>query len=188
MENNSSSSKKTKIPTLTILSVLAIIPAASAYVTSVFAQNATQSEEDVGEQTLHIVKDATNSYTISSGASFVGLFDTTYSIVGDVSSMDASKGLILSTITEDFGNSPTIGYVNNTMNNTISSSASQTNLNQPSLPNPFATKDAIDEKIRSEITTSIDNAVKSGSTQGEIKCTFGSSLDDFKCSFHGLSG
>jgi hypothetical protein len=187
MENHSSSSKKTKIPTLTLLSVsllLAIIPAASAYMPSVFAQNATQSEENVGEQTLHIVKDATNSYTISSGASFVGSFDTTYSIVGDVRSMDASKGLILSTITEDFGNSPTIGYVNNT----ISSSASQANLNQPSLPSPFATKDAIDEKIRSEITTSIDNAVKSDSAQSEIKCIFGSSLDDFKCSSHGLSG
>ena len=158
MENHSSSSKKTKIPTLTILSVsllLAIITMASAYVPSVFAQNATQSEENVGEQTLHIVKDATNSYTISSGASFVGSFDTTYSIVGDVRSMDASKGLILSTIT---------------------------------LPSPFATKDAIDEKIRSDITTSIDNAVKSDSTQGEIKCLFGSSLDDFKCSFHGLTG
>src|ERR687897_329675 len=163
------------------LQILAIvISIASAYVPSVFAQNATQSEENVGEQTLHIVKDATNSYTISS----VGSFDTTYSIVGDVRSMDASKGLILSTITEDFGNSPTIGYVNNT----ISSSASQANLNQPSLPSPFATKDAIDEKIRSEITTSIDNAVKSDSAQGEIKCIFGSGLDDFKCSSHGLSG
>ena len=167
------------------LQILAIvISIASAYVPSVFAQNATQSEENVGEQTLHIVKDATNSYTISSGASFVGSFDTTYSIVGDVRGMDASKGLILSTITEDFGNSPTIGYVNNT----ISSSASQANLNQPSLPSPFATKDAIDEKIRSEITTSIDNAVKSDSAQREIKCIFGSSLDDFKCSSHGLSG
>ena len=54
------------------------------------------------------------SYIISSGASFIGAFDITYSITGSVSSMGASKDLIISTITEDFGNSPTIGYVNNT--------------------------------------------------------------------------
>lgn len=186
MEKRSLSSKKTKIPTLTMMSVsllLAIIPAASIYIPSVFAQNTTQSEENIGEQTLHIIKDATNSYTISSGASFVGSFDTTYSIVGDVGSMDKSKDLILSTITEDFGNSPTIGYVNNT----ISSSVSGATQNQPAFPNPFATKDVIDEKIRSEITTSIDSVVKTDSVQGEIKCIFGSSLDDFKCSFHRFS-
>jgi hypothetical protein len=62
--------------------------------------------------------------TISSGASFVGSFDTTYSIVGGIGSMAAYKDLIISTITEDFDNSPTVGYVNNTS----SSSASQANL------------------------------------------------------------
>jgi hypothetical protein len=173
--------------TLILLSfLLAIIPEASPYITSVFAQNTTQSQENnVGEQTLHIIKDTTNSYTISSGASFVGSFDTTYSIVGDAKSMEASKDLIISTITEDFGNSPTIGYVNIT---NTSASAPQVNLNQPSLPNPFATKADIDEKIGSEITTSIDNAAKSGRVEGEIKCIFGSSLDDFKCGFHPISG
>jgi hypothetical protein len=180
--------KTTGIPILTLILLsflLAIIPEASLYITSVFAQNITQSQENNGgEQILHIIKDATNSYTISSGASFVGSFDTTYSIVGDARSMEASKDLITSTVTEDFGNSPTVGYVNNT--NT--SSASQVNLNQPSLPNPFATKADIDEKISSEITTSIDNAAKSDLIEGEIKCIFGSSLDDFKCSFHPLSG
>ncbi|MDQ3840892.1 MAG: hypothetical protein M3297_16690, partial [Thermoproteota archaeon] len=182
-------SKTIGIPTLTLISIsflLAIIPGASPYITSVFAQNITESQENNGkEQTLHIIKDATNSYTISSDASFVGSFDTTYSIVGDPRFMEASKDLIISTVTEDFGNSPTIGYVNNT--NT--SSASQVNLNQqPSLPNPFATKADIDKKIWSEITTSIDNAAKSDSAEGEIKCIFGSSLDDFKCGFHRLSG
>jgi hypothetical protein len=171
------------MPSLIVLSVslfLAMIPAASLYIMSAFAQNLTQGEENSGEQTLHIIKDATNSYTISSGASFIGSFDTTYSIIGNASSMEASKDLIISTITEDFGNSPIAGYVNNNS----SSSASQANLDQPSLPNPFATKDAIDKKIRSEITTSIDNAAKSDHVEGEIKCIFGASLDDFKCSLH----
>jgi hypothetical protein len=89
--------------------------------------------------------------------------------------------LIISTITEDFGTSSTIGYVNNT-----NASGYQANPIQLTVPNPFAAKEDIDEKIRNEITTSIGNAVKSKFTEGEIKCIFGSSLDSFKCRFHGL--
>ena len=100
----------------------------SPYTTPAFAQNVTQDEE---ETTLHIIKDATNSYTISSSASFIGAFDTTYSITGSIGSMEASEDLIISTITEDFGSSPTIGYVNNT------NFPPQADLNQPGLPNPF---------------------------------------------------
>jgi hypothetical protein len=54
--------------------------------------------------------------------------------------------------------------------------------------NPFATKADIDKKIRNELTASIDNAAKSDGAEGQIKCIFGSSLDDFKCSFHRLTG
>lgn len=173
-----------KISSITVILtslLLAVFLEASLSISSVIAQNTTESEEDTRKQTLHIIKDATNSYAISSGSSFIGAFDTTYSILGNVSSMKADKDLIISTIIEDFGKSPTIGYVNNTG---TSPTASQTNLTQPLLPNPFATKNAIGEKIRSEITTSIGNVAKSGSVEGEIKCIFGSSLDDFNCSFH----
>lgn len=183
MGNYSLLSKIMKISSITVILtslLLAVLLEASLSISSVIAQNTTESEEDTRKQTLHIIKDATNSYTISSGSSFIGAFDTTYSIIGNVSSMEAAKDLLISTIIEDFGKSPTIGYVNNTG---TSPSASQTNLTQPLLPNPFATKNAIDEKIRSEITTSIVVA-KSGPVEGEIKCIFGSSLDDFNCSFH----
>ena len=180
MENCSSLPMTLKISALTVISIsfLLTLIATSSQITPAFAQNITQSEET----TLHITKDATNSYTISSGASFIGAFDTTYSITGSVRSMEASKDLLISTITEDFGNSPTIGYVNNT------SSSSQADLDQPGLPNPFATKADIDEKIRNEITTSLDNAADSNSPIGEIKCIFGSGLNDFKCRFHIVSG
>ncbi len=156
------------------------------YLAPVVAQNTTQSEEsiDVEATSIHITKDATTSYTISSGASFMGAFDTTYSIIGHPNSIDKSKDLIISTITEDFGRSSTIGYVNNTASSP--STASQTNLSQPALPNPFASEAAIDEKLRNEISNAISNAVKSKNVEGEIKCIFGSSLDDFRCSFHGL--
>jgi hypothetical protein len=182
MENQSS------ILTITIISVLLLVflSPTALQMTSVFGQNNITSSEEIGAggtggQTLHITKDASNSYTISSGASFVGSFDTTYSVVGGVSPMAASKDLIISIITEDFGTSSTIGYVNNT-----NASGSQANPTQLTLPNPFATKEDIDEKIRNEITTSIGNAVKSNFTEGEVKCIFGFSLDDFKCRFQGL--
>jgi hypothetical protein len=184
MGNHSLQSKVMKISSITAILtslLLAVLLEASLSISSVIAQNTTESEEDTRNQTLHIIKDATNSYTVSSGSSFIGAFDTTYSIIGNVSSMEAAKDLIISTIIEDFGNSPTIGYVNNTG---TSPSASHTNLIRPLLPNPFATKNAIDEKIRSEITTSIGDVAKSGPVEGEIKCIFGTSLDDFNCSFH----
>ena len=180
---------QSSILTITIISVsLLIVLSTTALLrmTSVFGQNNITSLEEkgaggTGGQTLHITKDATNSYIISSGASFVGSFDTTYSVVGGVSQMSAFRDLIISTITEDFGTSSTIGYVNST-----SASGSQANPIQLTVPNPFATKEDINEKIRNEITTSIGNAVKSKVTEGEIRCIFGSSLDDFKCRFHGL--
>jgi hypothetical protein len=71
------------------------------------------------------------------------------------------------------------------VNDTSTSSHYQVIPNERNLPYPFATKGAIDEKIRSEIATSIENAVKSDIAQGEIECVFGSSLNDCRCSFHG---
>jgi hypothetical protein len=177
MENRSSLSM-IKLIGIIVSLILGLI-AVSPHITPAFAQNITQSEET----TLHITKDATNSYTLSSGASFIGAFDTTYSVTGSISSMDKFKDLIISTITEDFGNSPTIGYVNITSSPPVS----QANQNLLGLPNPFATKATIDEKIKNEITASIDNAAKSDSVEGEIKCIFGPSLDDFNCGFHRLS-
>lgn len=176
---------------LTIISVslsLTINQVASVYIPLVAAQNISSTEQEGqggGKQTLHITKDATNSYTIFSGASFIGSFDTTYSIVGGVSSINTSKDLIIYTIIEDFGSSPTIGYINATSS---ISSGFQTNPNQPTLPNPFANEEAINEKIRKEISTAIDSAAQSNFANGEIKCTFGTSLDEFKCDFHGLVG
>jgi hypothetical protein len=94
--------------------------------------------------------------------------------------MNVSEDLIITTITKDFDSSPEAGYVNNA--NSVSDY--QIIPNRRNLPNPFATRDVIDENIRSEIASSIKNAEKSGIVPGEIECIFGSSLDDFKCSFH----
>jgi hypothetical protein len=164
---------------------LAISLTAFQYMSSVLGQINTLTEKEEasqsGNQTLHITKVATNSYTIASGASFIGSFNTTYHVVGGVESMDVSEDLIISTITQDFDALPAAGYVNDTS----TSSRYQVIPNERNLPNPFATKGAIVEKIRSEIATSIENAAKSDIAHGEIECIFGSSLNDFRCSFHG---
>ena len=135
-----------------------------------------QQQEGGRETTLHITKDATNTYTIRSAASFTGTFDTTYLIQGSVGSMNVSKNLIISTIITDFDNSPTIGYIK-----AMTKQASATS--GTSIVNPFANKETINKKIKDEIDTSIQNAVKSNIADGEIKCIFGMEVNDFKCSF-----
>ena len=183
--------KKPRMPVKNIISnftylllLLVISLTTLQYMTPVLSQNNTLTEKEdtsqSGNQSLQIIKVAKNSYTITFDATFIGSFNTTYQIVGDVGSMNESKDLIITTITKDFDSSPEAGYVNNTG----SVSDNQLYPNKRNLSNPFATKDVIDEKIKSEIAASIENAEKSGIVHGEIECIFGSSLDDFKCSFH----
>jgi len=183
-KNKTSRITKILIPTtMSILLALPLpaIPLLSTIPVSAQETKATSPEQGDEGKTLHVTKNATNSYRISSRGSFVNSFDTTYVILGSVASISASKDLIVYTIIKDYDNSPTIGYVNDTT--PIASSIG--GLNQPTLPNPFASKEKINEKIKSEINTSIDNAAtKSPFQDGEIKCRFGMSFDDFKCSFH----
>lgn len=154
------------------------------FITPVLSQTKTLTEkEDASQlrnQPLQIIKIAKSSYTITPDASFIGSFNTTYQIVGDAGSMNVSKDLIITTITKDFGSSSVAGYVNNMSR----VSDYQINSSKPNLSNPFATKGVIEEKIRSEIAASIENAEKAGNVHGEIECIFGSSLYDFKCNFH----
>ena len=137
---------------------------------------------------VYIAKDATNSYTISSGSSSIGTFDTSYTILGNVSSIKKTSDLVISTITKDYDSSPTIGYVKvvaqtNAKGETSSSSSSP----QPStLANPFADKATINQKISTEIQKAIASSMKSTFANVEIKCDFGMELSDWKCSNHGL--
>jgi DNA-binding beta-propeller fold protein YncE len=145
----------------------------------------TTPPETVGQQeqqTIHITKDGTNSYIISGGSSSVGSFDTTYRIAGERSAIRSAEDLIITTITEDFSSSPTIGYVIAT-NMTTSSGA--TNATTATLPNPFATPQQITERISSELRKVIAEG-ESGTTEGqnvEIKCDFRMSLEDMRCHY-----
>jgi hypothetical protein len=129
------------------------------------------------QSTIHIIKDTTNSYVLSGGSSSVGSFDTTYRVVGERSAIRSAENLIISTITDDFSSSPTIGYV--MVGNTTTASAGAT------LPNPFATPEQITERITNELRRVISEA-ENNTVEGqdvEIKCGFGMTLQDMQCHY-----
>jgi hypothetical protein len=128
------------------------------------------------EQRIHITKDGTNSYVLSGGSSRVGSFDTTYIVVGERSTIRSAENLIISTITEDFRNSPTIGYVR-------AGGGGGATGTEATLPSPFASHEQITERITTELRRAITEA-ESNTPQGqhvEIKCDFGMSLEEMRC-------
>jgi len=129
------------------------------------------------QSTIHIIKDTTNSYVLSGGSSSVGSFDTTYRVAGERSAIRSAENLIITTITDDFSSSPTIGYV--MVGNTTTASAGAT------LPNPFATPEQITERITNELRRVISEA-ENNTVEGqdvEIKCGFGMTLQDMQCHY-----
>ena len=129
------------------------------------------------QSTIHIIKDTTNSYVLSGGSSSVGSFDTTYRVAGERSAIRSAENLIITTITDDFSSSPTIGYV--MADNTTTASAGAT------LPNPFATPEQITERITNELRRVISEA-ENNTVEGqdvEIKCGFGMTLQDMQCHY-----
>jgi hypothetical protein len=100
-------------------------------------------------------------------------------MAGEISSIDASRDLITSTMVSDFDKNPNIGYVVN------SSSSSPLNISsQQGLPNPFVNKDTINQKITVEAQDAIAAAAAANHAgkDVEIKCSFGMILDNYKCS------
>ena len=129
------------------------------------------------QSTIHIIKDTTNSYVLSGGSSSVGSFDTTYRVAGERSAIRSAENLIITTVTDDFSSSPTIGYV--MVGNATTASAGAT------LPNPFATPEQITERITNELRRIISEA-ENNTVEGqdvEIKCGFGMTLQDMQCHY-----
>lgn len=144
-------------------------------------ETTTLPETTVQQQTIHITKHGTNSYVISGSSSSVGSFDTSYRVVGERSAIRASEDLIISTITDDFSSSPTIGYV---MAANMTTTGGATDAGATTLPNPFATPEQITERITSElrrVITEAENNTQQQGQQSEIKCDFGMTLDDMRC-------
>ena len=151
-----------------IAAITAIVIAATAITTTLPAA-AQQS-------TIHIIKHGSNSYTISGGSSSVGSFDTTYRVAGERSAIRSAENLIISTITDDFRTSPTIGYIR-------AGGTSTTTATDATLPSPFASHEQITERITTELRRVISEA-ESNTSQGqhvEIRCNFGMTVDEMRC-------
>jgi hypothetical protein len=171
--------------TIARIYVMALIAAAIVIATTTTTITTMPTPAAAQQQPpIYIIKDGTNSYTISGSSSSVGSFDTTYRIAGERSSIRSAENLIISTITDDFRTSPTIGYVMIGNTTTTASTGSATT----ALPNPFATPEQITERITNEIKRVITEA-EGGTSQGqhvEIKCDFGMSLEDMRCHYSPL--
>lgn len=154
-----------RIYVITLLTAIVIV--ATAAITTMPTPSA-----EAQQHTVHIIKDATNSYTLSGSSSHVGSFDTTYRIAGETSAIRSAENLIISTITHDFRNSPTIGYIRATGGGLGATGTEATH------PNPFATTQQITERITSELRSTITQAE---GQHVEIKCDFGMSLEDMRC-------
>jgi S-formylglutathione hydrolase FrmB len=159
-----------RIYVITLLTAIVIV--ATAAITTMPTPSA-----EAQQHTVHIIKDATNSYTLSGSSSHVGSFDTTYRIAGETSAIRSAENLIISTITHDFRTSPTTGYVK-----AGSTSGTGTDATHP---NPFATPEQLTERITSELKGAITEA-ENNTSQGqhmEIKCNFGMTLEDMRCHY-----
>jgi hypothetical protein len=132
---------------------------------------------------ITITSSSNSVYSIPSTFVKVDRFSVNYAIAGKISSLNDSRDLITSTIVDDFDKNPNIGYVVNSSSSQILSST--TSSPQPGLPNPFVSKDLINQKITNETQEAIAAAGPSTSSTEkhvEIKCTFGMILADYTCS------
>lgn len=134
---------------------------------------------------LKVAKNAQDDFTVTNGASFTGSsFDTTYIITGTQADFIKGRDTLISSVTEDFSKSPTIGYVK--MENTFNA-ANQSGTNMTGLANPFVSQEQINEKIKSVLNYAIDKIEKPEGIQirigdsHEIKCQFGNILNDYWC-------
>jgi hypothetical protein len=144
-----------------------------------YAQNSTENEPSAKGQVL-VSKTASSNTIISNGSSSVGGFTTTYTITGNAADIKNSKDRIVETVTDDFSNSSTAGYVS------ISNPSSENTDNQQ-IANPFASNEQIIQKIHEELGKSISDASMNESNLASITCQFGDFLDLFSCSVHLLS-
>jgi hypothetical protein len=131
---------------------------------------------------INVAKTTEGGFTVTNGASYVGSsFETTYSMRGTTTDFIEAKDALTSSILEDFRKSPTIGYIK------MNSTDTQTNTNLTGLANPFASKDLIDEKVKSVLSYALDKIehpvgiTPNAGDSRELRCEFGNVLDDFWC-------
>lgn len=132
---------------------------------------------------IKVAKTTEADFTVTDGASYVGTyFETTYTMTGTATDFINAKDTLITSILDDFNKSSTIGYVK------INSTVAQANNNSiTEIANPFASKEQIDQKVKSVLAYALDkieNPIGITPDIGDsrqIKCVFGNVLDDFWC-------
>ena len=135
---------------------------------------------------IKVAKTALNDFTVTNGASYTGSsFDTTYKMTGTPADFTKGTDTLISSVTEDFDKSPTIGYI--TMDKTSTQPSGNTTGNTTGMANPFVSQEQVNEKIKSVLMSAIQKIENPGGLQikigdiNEIKCEFGNVLNEFNC-------
>ena len=135
-----------------------------------------QTEESQVSNEIHVTKTAMNTLHIKDfSTSYVGTFDTIYTINAHPNVLKDSKNILISSITSDFEKSPTIGYIK------VSSLENSNNVTAIEMGNPFVDSEQIKKKINTVLSEVIDKSVESGLNYNEIQCNFGMILEEFRC-------
>jgi hypothetical protein len=161
---------------ITLLIGVITVMGCSIWSTSMLTANAQSN------YTIKVAKTTQGDFTVTNGATYVGsYFDTAYTMTGTVTDFIKSRDALTSSILDDFGKSPTNGYVKMNSNDT------RTNTNVTSIANPFVSKEQIDEKVKSVLSYALDKiehpvgiTLNVGDSR-QVKCVFGNVLDDFWC-------
>jgi hypothetical protein len=173
-----------------LILVLTILPIAFSQSvedsTSLQSQSSTpqgQGREISSTNNIQITKTSINSYNIADGQTgLIGAFDTLYLATGSSDSLNNSKDMIISTIQDDFDNSPTIGYVRA---DNVTGGAGGT-VPPTSIANPFVDQQTINSTIAQEISDAIDLAHSLDYHMVAIKCDFGMNISEWQCDHHGI--
>jgi hypothetical protein len=135
---------------------------------------------------IKVAKSADSDFTVTNGASYIGSsFQTTYKITGTQADFIKARDTLISSVTDDYGKSPTIGYIK--MSKTGTQASGNATGNATGLANPFVSQDQVNAKIKSVLNYAIDKIenptgiqIQIGDTK-EVKCQFGSVLEDYWC-------
>jgi hypothetical protein len=162
-----------------ILSIITIFSTSLLTVGTVLGQNSGMDGNAIDNNQSQIVlsKTATGSTLITNNTAYVSGFDTTYIISGNLNDIKGSIHIIITSIIDDFTKSANIGYVK------ISNSMSNSSGTQ--IANPFASNDQIKQKVQDLLDKSISESNNVGLVT--VRCSFGSSLDQFSCIMNPLS-
>jgi hypothetical protein len=165
-----------------LIGVLAMM-GSSIWSTSMSTANAQSNS------TIKVAKNTQDNFNVTNGAIYVGSsFDTTYTMTGTATDFIKARNTLTSSILDDFDKSPTIGYIK------INNTDAQTNSNVTGIANPFASKELINEKVKSVLSYALDKIehpvgiTLNIDNSRQIECEFGNVLHDFWCDIPTFAG